>query len=116
MQPVDYIALAIPVFFLLIGIEAGYARWSGGERIGLALAIGWSVLNVGLLFDRRARVVRSELLRLAACVAAAAAWASRALTGGAFGALVVGALVFTALSAGWLLRWRSTLAPSAVAA
>jgi sterol desaturase/sphingolipid hydroxylase (fatty acid hydroxylase superfamily) len=27
MRPVDYIALSIPVFFLLIGVELAYARW-----------------------------------------------------------------------------------------
>jgi sterol desaturase/sphingolipid hydroxylase (fatty acid hydroxylase superfamily) len=32
MRPVDYIALAIPVFFLLIGVEAVYARLRG-ERL-----------------------------------------------------------------------------------
>lgn len=32
MKPVDYIALAIPVFFALIGVELLVARWRG-ERL-----------------------------------------------------------------------------------
>ena len=87
----------------------GEEHWSGGERVGIALAIGWTVLNVGLLFDRRSWVLRSELLRLGALWAAAAAWASARLAGGAFGLLVVGSLAFAALSAAWLLRWRGGL-------
>ncbi len=87
----------------------GEQRWTGGERVGLALAIVWTVLNVGLLFDRRGWVVRSELLRLGALWALGAAWASERLAGGAFGAVTVGTLAFAALSAAWLLRWRVAL-------
>ena len=32
MRPVDYIALSVPVFFILIGVEALYARLRG-ERL-----------------------------------------------------------------------------------
>jgi sterol desaturase/sphingolipid hydroxylase (fatty acid hydroxylase superfamily) len=94
----------------------GEERLVRGEEIGLALAVAWTVLNVGLLFDRRGWAARSELLRLGALWAAGAAWASARLDGPAFGAAVLGALVAAAVSAAWFLARRDALGRAAGAA
>jgi sterol desaturase/sphingolipid hydroxylase (fatty acid hydroxylase superfamily) len=88
-------------------------RLAPAERLGLALAIAWTVLDVGLLFDRRRAAVPVELLRLAALWAAGAAWAATRLSGPVFGAAVVGALVGVSASAAWLLHARRAGDPPA---
>ena len=86
------------------------------ERAGLALAVIWSVVAVGALFDRRGWAVACELLRLGVLWAGAAALAARSFEGPAFAAVVVGGLAFAAVSAAWLLRFRAPLSDSAAAA
>jgi hypothetical protein len=86
------------------------------SRAVLALAIVWSVVAVGALFDRRRWAIGCELLRLGAGWALAAAAAARWLDGPPFAATVLGALMFAALSAAWLLRFRGELAALSVAA
>ena len=99
----------------LIGLAAALVflnaaeRWTWMEKIGLALAVTWTVLDVGILFDRRPRAVPLELLRLAAVSVAASVWASTTLSGAPFGAVVVGCLVVASTSAAWLLRYRPLL-------
>jgi len=78
-------------------------RLSWGARGLLALAIVWTVLNVGLFFDCDRRVVSSELLRLGALWAVAVAASARVLSGGALGLAVAAALATSALFAAWLL-------------
>jgi alkylglycerol monooxygenase len=87
----------------------GEARWSWPEKIGLALASVWTVLDVGLLFDRRKLVVPLELLRLATTAGAASLWAAGALAGREFGVVVAASLVVASVSAAWLLRWARSL-------
>lgn len=87
----------------------GEAALGWGVKVGLAVAIVWTVLDVGLIFDGRAWAVPSELLRLGAVGAAVGAWAAAATAGAAFAAAVVGALAFAAVSAAWLLNHRRLL-------
>ncbi len=47
MRPIDYIALSIPIFFALIGVEALYARWHGEKLYRLNDSI--SDLSTGIV-------------------------------------------------------------------
>ncbi|MCM2270612.1 MAG: hypothetical protein NDJ75_10965, partial [Thermoanaerobaculia bacterium] len=87
----------------------GEAALGWGVKVGLAVAIVWTVLDVGMIFDGRGWAVPSELLRLGAVGAAVGAWAAAATAGAAFAAAVVGALAFAAVSAAWLLNHRRLL-------
>jgi len=86
------------------------------SRAILALSIVWSVVAVGALFDRRRWAIGCELLRLGVGWALVSAAAARWLEGPPFAAAVLGGLVFAALSAAWLLRFRGELAALSVAA
>jgi hypothetical protein len=74
------------------------------------------VVAVGALFDRRRWAIGCELLRLGVGWALVSAAAARWLEGPPFAAAVLGGLVFAALSAAWLLRFRGELAALSVAA
>lgn len=95
--------LAIVATLLLLWGEAGLG-WA--EKGALAVAIVWSVLVVGLIFDRRGWVVTVELLRLGFTAAFVAAWAARDLGGGLFAGAVVATLAAGAIFAAWLLKLR----------
>jgi len=108
-------ALAIAGTLLLLWREE---RLGGAERVALALAVAWTVVDVGLLFDGRRRVVSLELLRLGAVCAGIAWFSSRTVSRGAFAFAVGVALTATAFCAAWLLRRRRALGgpPPAVSA
>jgi hypothetical protein len=87
----------------------GEHRWTWSERIGLAVVAIWTVLDVGLLFDRNRKALPLELLRLAGASIAACLWAATSLQGAAFAAVVVACLVLASASAAGLLRYRPLL-------
>jgi alkylglycerol monooxygenase len=111
--PRPLVAYAMAQFGLAIGATLGLlwgeAALGWSEKSALAVAIAWTVLDVGLIFDGRAAAVPSELVRLAAVGVALCAWAAAATSGGVFAAVVVGALAFGAGSAAWLLGRRRLL-------
>jgi alkylglycerol monooxygenase len=102
------VGLGVALVFLF-----GEERWTAVERLGLAAAVVWAVLDVGLLFDGKRAAVVLELARLATTSIAACWWASTATGGATFGAVVVACLVIASASAAWLLALkRELLAPS----
>jgi hypothetical protein len=118
--PATLVAYGVAQFLVAIGATLVLLwtteRSSWSERAILAAAVAWTVLDVGVLFDCRLWVVRSELLRLAALWTVAAFAASRSLTGAAFAWFAVGALALTAAFAAWLLRARGALAGTSAGA
>jgi hypothetical protein len=74
------------------------------------------VVAVGGLFDRRRWAIGCELLRLAALWVTIAAAAASGLAGALFALAVLGGLVYVALSAAWLLRFRAELVALSAAA
>ncbi len=108
----QFFVTLLAAVFLLHRAEQ-MAPW---ERGALALGIVWSVVAVGALFDRRRWAVDCELLRLAALGAAATIAGAGWLEGPPFAVLVLGVLVFVALSAAWLLRFRTALGALSAAA
>ena len=109
-------ALAYAISQFLVALAGALALlWNEAElgaatRVALAAAVVWTVLDVGLLFDGRPWAVRLELLRLGAVWALVVFWASTAIEGRAFGAMVLVSLVATSFFAAWLLHGRAALA------
>jgi len=111
---------AVTQFLVAIGATLallwGEARLDLAPKVALAAGIAWTVLDVGLLFDRRRVAVPLELARLATVWGAAAWAASTRLAGVGFGAFVGSALALVALFAAWLLGRRASLdVPAATA-
>jgi sterol desaturase/sphingolipid hydroxylase (fatty acid hydroxylase superfamily) len=98
------VGLGVALVFLF-----GEERWTAAERLGLAAAVVWAVLDVGLLFDGKRAAVGLELARLGATSIAACWWASTATTGAGFAAVVIACLVVASASAAWLLALRREL-------
>ncbi len=100
--------------FLLATALALFLLWSEerlswGIKIGLAAAVVWTVLDVGLLLDRRRWALRSELLRLGTCAVAVAVFAAERWQGEALTAVVSVIALASAACAAWLLRCRGGL-------
>lgn len=104
---------AFTQFVATIGLTV-YLLFRAGElslasQAALALAIAWSVTNLGVLFDGRSWVIPSELARLAvtwaAAVVAAVGQEPPVVT-----AVAVGGALAAGFFASWLLRYRDGLA------
>jgi alkylglycerol monooxygenase len=98
------LVLAATVYFLFLGHQL-----EAPARVGLALLITWSVIDVGGLIDRRRWALPAELGRLAAVGIAAAAAAARSLGTTELAIAVGGLLAAGSGAAAWLLAYRHAL-------
>lgn len=107
------VVYAVAQFLVALGgalaLLWGEATLGLGTKVALAVGVAWTVLDVGLIFDRRRIAVPLELARLAA-VWGAAVWAASTRSSGiGFAAVVGSALAAVALFAAWLLARRASL-------